>query len=249
VKKRNVLRQGTLWGGPAASAGLLRIPSRAILALATLVTSAAAQVAPPAATSVEAPSLPVGPDALADSLLVDVRAADSTIQVDARYATMNNFTGAPLPGYKASRILLRREVAAALARVQRRLRTGGLGLRVFDGYRPLRATLAMVEWAKRTGRGALLDSGYIARRSRHNLGVAVDLTLVDLVTGTEVPMGTPFDTFTEAAHTANAEGRVLRYRQILVRIMESEGFSNYDREWWHFSYPVEGAVPFDRVIR
>jgi zinc D-Ala-D-Ala dipeptidase len=99
------------------------------------------------------------------------------------------------------------------------------------------------------GHLVLLDSGYIARRSRHNLGVAVDLTLVDLVTGTEVPMGTAFDDFTAAAHTANAAGRVQRYRQILVRTMESEGFSNYAQEWWHFSYPLEGAVPFDRVIR
>jgi zinc D-Ala-D-Ala dipeptidase len=201
-------------------------------------------VAPP----VEAPALPIGSDALADAVLVDVRAVDSTIQVEARYATANNFTGAPLPGYNAPRALLRREAAAALARVQARLRTGDLGLRVFDGYRPVRATLAMVDWAERTGRRALLDSGYIARRSRHNLGVAVDLTLIDLVTGTEVPMGTPFDTFTDAAHTANAEGRVRRYRQILVRAMESEGFANYEQEWWHFSYQVEGAVPFDRVI-
>ena len=201
------------------------------------------------ATSVEAPPLPIAPDAVADSLLVDVRAIDSTIQVDLRYATANNFTGAPLPGYDAPRALLRREAAAALGRVQRRLRTGDLGLRVFDGYRPVRATLAMVDWAERTGRRALLDSGYIARRSRHNMGVAVDLTLVDLASGTEVPMGTPFDTFTEAAHTANATGRVLRYRQILVRALEEEGFSNYDQEWWHFSYPVEGAVPFDLPIR
>ncbi|HET6577158.1 MAG TPA: M15 family metallopeptidase [Gemmatimonadales bacterium] len=192
---------------------------------------------------------PVAPDAMADSLLVDVRSVDSTIQVDARYATPANFTGAPLPGYEAPRALLRREAAAALARVQRRLRTGDLGLRVFDGYRPVRATRAMVAWAERTGHRALLDSGYIARRSRHNLGVAVDLTLVDLVTGTEVPMGTPFDTFTEAAHTANAAGRVLRYRRLLVRMMESEGFTNYEREWWHFSYTVPAAVPFDRVIR
>jgi zinc D-Ala-D-Ala dipeptidase len=194
-------------------------------------------------------SPPVAPDAMADSLLVDVRSVDSTIQVDARYATPANFTGAPLPGYEAPRALLRREAAAALARVQRRLRTGDLGLRVFDGYRPVRATQAMVAWAERTDRRVLLDSGYIARRSRHNLGVAVDLTLVDLVTGTEVPMGTPFDTFTEAAHTANAEGRVLRYRRLLVRVMESEGFTNYEREWWHFSYNVAAAVPFDRVIR
>jgi D-alanyl-D-alanine dipeptidase len=212
------------------------------------VAAAPADSTPAAASQVEAPALPIAPDAAADSLLVDVRSVDSTIQVDARYATANNFTGAPLPGYEAPRALLRREVAAALARVQRRLRTGDLGLRVFDVYRPVRATLAMVDWAERTGRRALLDSGYIARRSRHNLGVAVDLTLVDLVTGTELPMGTPFDTFNEAAHTANAEGRVQRYRQILVRAMESEGFANYDQEWWHFSYPVEGAVPFDRVI-
>ena len=204
---------------------------------------------PTAAPSVEAPALSTAADALADSLLVDVRSVDSTIQVDARYATAHNFTGAPLPGYDAPRALLRREVAAALGRVQRRLRSGDLGVRVFDGYRPVRASLAMVAWTERIGRRALVDSGYIARRSRHNLGVAVDLTLVDLVTGTEVPMGTPFDDFTEAAHTENATGRVRRYRQLLVRVMEEEGFTNYPREWWHFSYPLDGAVPFDRPIR
>lgn len=189
------------------------------------------------------------PDAVADSLLRDVRAVDSTIQVDARYATSRNFTGAPLPGYEADRVLLHREAAAALGRVQQRLRREGLGLRVFDGYRPVRATLAMVEWAERSGRRALLDSGYIARRSRHNLGAAVDLTLVDLETGAEVPMGTPYDEFSERAHTANAEGRVLRYREILVQAMESEGFTNFEKEWWHFSFPVEGAVAFDRMVR
>ena len=202
-----------------------------------------------AAANAEAPPAELGSDAAADSVLVEVRGADSTIQVDARYAGPNNFTGAPLAGYEASRVLLRREAAAALARVQRRLRSGGLGLRVFDGYRPVRATLAMVAWTERVGRQGLVDSGYIARRSRHNMGVAVDLTLVDLVTGTEVPMGTEFDAFSPAAHTANAEGRILRYRQILVHAMESEGFTNYEQEWWHFSYPVEGAAPFDRVIR
>ena len=200
------------------------------------------------ASSVEAPPVPTAPDSVADALLVDVRSVDSTIQVDVRYAGPHNFTGAPLPGYDVPRVLLRREAALALGRVQRRLVSGGLGLRVFDGYRPVRATLAMVAWAERTGHVALLDSGYIARRSRHNMGVAVDLTLVDLETGTEVPMGTPFDTFSEAAHTANAEGRVRRYRQLLVSVMAAEGFENYDQEWWHFSYPVEGAVPFDRVV-
>jgi zinc D-Ala-D-Ala dipeptidase len=183
-------------------------------------------------------------------MLVDVRSVDSTIQVDLRYATANNFTGAPLPGYEAPRALLRREAAAALGRVQARLRSKGLGLRVFDAYRPVRASLAMVDWAERTGHRALLESGYIAQRSRHNLGVAVDLTMVDLRTGTEVPMGTTFDNFTAAAaHTANAIGEALRYQQMLVQTMESEGFSPYDQAWWHFNYPLEGAVPLDRVIR
>lgn len=199
--------------------------------------------------SVNTAELPVATDGSADSLLVDVRTLDSTIRVDARYAGPDNFTGAPLPGYEAPRALLRREAAMALARVQARLQTGGLGLLVFDGYRPVRATRAMVQWADRTGRRDLLKDGYIASRSRHNLGLAVDLTLVDPGSGTALDMGTPFDTFSEAAHTANAAGRVQRYRQILVRVMESEGFRNYQKEWWHFSYEVPGATPFDRVIR
>ena len=225
----------------------------AILLLASPALGACRQrQAPPesagGAASVDAPPQAPGPDSAADSVLVDVQTIDSTIRVDARYAGANNFTGARLPGYDAPRALLRREVAAALGRVQARLRTGGLGLLVFDGYRPVRATLAMVDWANRTGQADLLNDGYIARRSRHNQGVAVDLTLVDPASGTQMDMGTPFDTFSEAAHTANAAGRVLRYRQLLVRVMESEGFTNYEKEWWHFTYPVPGAVPFDRVI-
>ena len=187
--------------------------------------------------------------AVAESLLVDVQSVDSTIQIDLRYATANNFTGAPLPGYEAQRALLRREVAIALGRVQARLRPDGLGLRIFDAYRPVRATLAMADWAERTGRRELLESGFIGRRSQHNLGVAVDVTLVDLVTGTAVPMGTAFDSSTTAAHTADTTGQASRYREILVRTMESEGFSTHAQAWWHFVYAVEGAVPLDRVIR
>ena len=191
----------------------------------------------------------VAPDVVAEQLLVDVRLADSTIRVDARYAGPDNFTGAPLPGYQANRALLRREAAAALARVQRRLAADGLGLKIWDGYRPVRATQAMVAWTERTGQTWLLDSGYIARRSRHNQGVAVDLTLVDLHSGVEIPMGTPFDTFGDAAHTANATGAVKQSRDHLVEVMAAEGFTNYAMEWWHFFYAVEGPVPFDLVIR
>jgi D-alanyl-D-alanine dipeptidase len=232
------------WAMPAFALHLVT----ASLLLALQQTPAPAVPAPPQAT-VNIPRLPIASDAAADTLLVDLRTLDSTIRVDPRYATSNNFTGKPLPGYQARRALLRREAGTALARVQARLRSQGLGLVIYDGYRPVRATLAMVDWARRTGRMDLLNQGYIASRSRHNLGLAVDLSLAALRTGVELDMGTPFDTFTEAAHTANAEGRALRNRQILVRAMKAEGFSNYNQEWWHFTYPVEGALPFDMVIR
>jgi D-alanyl-D-alanine dipeptidase len=191
----------------------------------------------------------IAPDAAADTLLGDVRTVDSTIVVEMRYATSNNFTGAPLPGYLANRAFLRREAAAALARVQRGLRSQGLGIKVFDAYRPVRATLAMVDWTEKVNRTDLLKDGYIASRSRHNLGLAIDCTLIDLATGRELDMGTPFDTFSSAAHTANASGQVAVNRQKLKTTMEREGFVNYDQEWWHFSYNVQNPLRFDRVIQ
>jgi D-alanyl-D-alanine dipeptidase len=184
-----------------------------------------------------------------DTLLVDVRSIDPTIQTDLRYATANNFTGAPLPGYEAPRALLRQDAAAALGRVQARLRAKGLGLRVLDAYRPVRASRAMVDWAERTGNQSLVEKGYIPAQSRHNLGASVDVTLVDLATGTETIQTTGFDNFSGTADTASATAPALRNRQILVQAMEAEGFNPFGRTWWHFNYPAEGAVPLDRVIR
>ena len=208
----------------------------------------------PAATSRSSPPVntvetAIASDAAADSLLSDLRMLDSNIVVDLRYATTNNFTGAPLPGYLGNRAFLRREAAAALARVQRDLRPQGLGLKIFDAYRPVRATLAMVDWTERVHRPDLLKDGYIASRSRHNLGLAVDLTLIDLVSGRELEMGTPFDTFSPAAHTANAMGQAAANRQRLKAAMEREGFTNYDQEWWHYTFDVPNPVRFDRIIR
>lgn len=220
---------------------------RTIRLAAILVIAAGQGCARPAAGPQD-PGYVMAPDRAADSLLVDVQSLDSTIEVEMRYGTPDNFTGAPLPGYDANRAFLRREAAEALARVQARLRARDLGLRIYDAYRPFRATTAMVEWAERTGQAHLLDDGYIARRSRHNMGVAIDLTLVYRPTGAVLEMGTPYDTFSEAAHTANAEGEIRRNRQTLVEAMAAEGFENYDMEWWHFSYSVESPVPFDRPI-
>jgi zinc D-Ala-D-Ala dipeptidase len=197
---------------------------------------------------VNTPQVDVASDSVARAHLIDIRLVDPTFMVDARYATANNFTGAPLPGYESHRALLRREAAAALARVQRRARNEGMALKVFDGYRPVRATLAMVDWAERTGQQSLLRDGYIASRSRHNLGLAVDLTLIG-GDGQELDMGTPFDTFSSAAHTANATGDVATNRRLLVLLMQAEGFTNYEKEWWHFTYEVPNPLRFDLVIR
>ncbi len=188
-------------------------------------------------------------DAAGDSLLVDMATLDSSIVVDVRYATSNNFTGAQLPGYEANRAFMRREAAAALLRVQSALAAKGLGLKIFDAYRPVRATDEMVRWTQRVNRPDLITDGYIASRSRHNLGVAVDLTLVDRATGRDLEMGTPFDTFSSAAHTANATGVVAANRTILKDAMSAAGFAPYSEEWWHFSYSVDHPIRFDRVIR
>ncbi len=198
-----------------------------------------------------APALPLPAESCAGGTagqLADVRSVDPSIRTEIRYATRNNFTGAPLPGYGAPRALLRPEAAAALGRVQARLRGQGLGLKVFDAYRPVPATLAMVEWAERTGKQWVLDQGYVARRSGHNRGGTVDLTVVRLDTGAELDMGTPYDTFSEAAHPANATGAVLENRNLLAAAMRAEGFRPYDKEWWHFSFPGQWE-PLEAPIR
>jgi D-alanyl-D-alanine dipeptidase len=222
--------------------------------LSFLLLAIAIACAPPqrrvaAAPPVNTAETEIAPDAVADTLLVDVQSLDPTIVVDLRYATANNFTGAPLPGYQANRAYLRREAAAALSSVQRDLRPRGLALKIFDAYRPVRATLAMVDWTERVHRADLLKDGYIASRSRHNLGLAIDLTLIDLVTGQELEMGTSFDTFSAAAHTANASGLSAVNRQRLKAAMEAEGFQNYDQEWWHYTFNVPTPLRFDRPIR
>lgn len=176
--------------------------------LSLVAGTAAAQGGRPPETG----PVPIASDAVADTLLADVQRAAPSIRIDIRYATANNFTGAPLPGYEGQHAYLRREAAAALARVAARLAADSLGLKIFDGYRPVRASVGMVTWAERTGRTDVIEQGYVARRSRHNLGLAVDLTLVELASGRELDMGTPFDTFSTDAHTANASGAVAERR-------------------------------------
>lgn len=248
---------------------LVRVTGVALLSVGTLscasspraaVTPEGAPIATPSGVSVPAPvtvnqsiraadDIPTGTERDADTLLVELQRLDSTIVVDMRYRGTDNFTGAPLPGYEANRAFLHREAAAAFARVQQALAADGLSLKVYDAYRPVRATLAMVAWTQRMGRESLVRDGYISDRSRHNLGVAIDCTLVERATGRELDMGTPFDTFSSAAHTANATGTAATNRARLVAAMSREGFANYEQEWWHYSYTVSAPRRFDLVIR
>jgi len=213
--------------------------------VALLLALAACAHAAPQATRPNTAVQVIAADSLARHQLAAVSQVAPSVRQEVRYATRNNFTGEVLPGYGVAVVLLRREAAEALGRVQARLAAKGMGLKIWDGYRPVRATLAMVAWCERTGQTKLLDDGYIARRSRHNQGVAVDLTLVELGSGREFDMGTPFDEFSSRSHTANATGVVAANRQLLVQAMAAEGFTNYVDEWWHFSFAVPDAVPYD----
>src|SRR5262252_5916890 len=122
---------------------------------------------------------------------VHLRAIDPTIAQDIRYAGSDNFVGRPLPGYQAAECILRRDVAAALKRVQADLAASGLSLKVYDCYRPTRAVRAMAAWVNdgrseaatkrffpKLAKSSLLRAGYIASRSRHSAGTTIDLTLM-----------------------------------------------------------------------
>lgn len=164
-------------------------------------------------------------------VLVPVTHAAPDIQLDIRYATTDNFMKTRL--YPQPEAWARCDVALALARVQASLEPRGIGLKVFDAYRPYSVTVAMWE--------AIRDPDYVAdpaKGSRHNRGAAVDVTLIDLATGEELPMPTPYDDFTLAAghEASDLPLAALQNRAILRQAMESEGFQALGSEWWHYDY-------------
>jgi D-alanyl-D-alanine dipeptidase len=179
--------------------------------------------------------------------LVDVHRYAPGVKVELAYLGSDNLTGHRLPGYCANRALLLDPAARDLARVQRYLRRRGLGLLVLDAYRPARASRALVRWARRSGRPDLVGT-YIASRSRHNTGSAVDLTPVRAASGRRLHMGTGFDDLSPRANTLNAGGRALHNRLLLKGAMERFGFTNYWREWWHFESRFRGSRYLDFTI-
>lgn len=166
------------------------------------------------------PLLVTAPAAARDLTLppgfVELRAVAPAIVQDMRYADFDNFTGAPLPGYGAGVCVLRSDAAQALARAAADLAREGLGLKVYDCYRPQRAVRGFMAWARTPENGTtrrfypaldkreLFKRGYIAAQSRHSAGIAVDLTLIPL----PAPPQPPYDRKARyAACTAEAAQR------------------------------------------
>lgn len=156
------------------------------------------------------------------------------IVYDLRYATVNNFMKRLMYPAGTRVTFLRLPAARALARVQEELRARGIGLKIYDAYRPYAVTVRFWELVK--------DERYVAnpaRGSGHNRGTAVDLTLINLQTGRELPMGTAFDNFSDTAHHSFLQlpEEVLQNRALLKSTMEKNGFKALDTEWWHYSLP------------
>ncbi len=168
--------------------------------------------------------------------LVDVAELLPDAVLDIRYATADNVTGAPLPGYDIAAAWLDEALAPWLVRAASLLRDEGLRLVVYDAYRPRRAALALGAWARATGQEWLLD-GYIAETSRHSRGTAIDVGLVRLDVD-PVDLGTGFDDFGPQAHTREATGEALANRLLLRRCMMEAGFEDFRMEWWHFDAPA-----------
>ena len=159
--------------------------------------------------------------------------AKSSVRFDIRYARTNNFLGTPF--YSQARVFLQQPAAEAVKRVQEKLKERGLGLLVFDGYRPWFVTKIFWEATPEVHRFLVADP---AKGSRHNRGAAIDLTLCDAKTGQPVSMPSGYDEPSDRAYPDYPGGTSMERhnREILRAAMESEGFTVYPEEWWHFDY-------------
>ncbi|MEX2230875.1 MAG: M15 family metallopeptidase [Cyclobacteriaceae bacterium] len=181
---------------------------------------------------------PTGYDAYLESVganpdkeLIDIAKHIPDIVLDIRYATTNNFTGQRV--YDLAKAYARKPVADALKKIHAELKKDGLGIKIFDAYRPYKATVKFYE--------VYGDTTYVAspyRGSRHNRGCALDLTLIDLKTGEELKMPTGYDSFSKQAwpSTPMPDPEIRKNRQTLIRAMEKFGFKVNSSEWWHFDF-------------
>lgn len=176
------------------------------------------------------------------------------IKLEPRYATANNFTANVIPGYNRKTCILSIEAANALKKVQADLKIQGLALKVYDAYRPQQAVNYFVQWAKdlsdttnkriyypKVKKSELFEKGYIAARSGHTRGSTVDLTIINLKTGVELDMGTPYDYFSPLSwpNSKGVSAQAQSNRWTLQRVMEKHGFLHLPTEWWHFTLDEE----------
>jgi D-alanyl-D-alanine dipeptidase len=163
--------------------------------------------------------------------MVELKKMIPGLRYDLRYATNNNFMHRLMYPEKTTVTFLRLPAAIALQKIQYELREKGMGLKIFDAYRPYSVTVKFWELVK--------DERYVAnpaKGSGHNRGIAVDLTIIDLKTEKELDMGTGFDNFTDSAHQSFQllPEKVLANRKLLRSVMEKYGFKVLETEWWHY---------------
>lgn len=189
-----------------------------------------------------------------ESELIPLSTIDSTILQEIRYAGTHNFMGRVVNGYQdMNDVLIQPAAAEALHLAQSELQGRDLSLLVFDAYRPQIAVDHFVDWSLQPedtlmkaefypdfAKPELFEKGYIARESSHTTGYTVDLTLVDLQTGLELDMGSPFDFFGPISHHGSDELTLeqVTNRQLLRSTLERYGFSAYENEWWHYRFLV-----------
>ena len=164
--------------------------------------------------------------------LVDIKDANDKIVLEIRYATVNNFTKKNI--YKTDVCYIHEDVAISLNKVQKHLEKQNLGLKIFDGYRPI--------WAQQILFDVLPDERYVGnpkKITRHTRGTAVDVTLINLVDKTELAMPTGFDSFEKKAHLdfEDLSDEIKKNRKLLQDVMINiGGFEPLPNEWWHFDF-------------
>ena len=177
-----------------------------------------------------------------------------SIVQEIRYFSTYNFIGDRIDGYEEPIALLTREAARALKSVANEMNVEGFRLKIFDTYRPTTAVKHFIMWGiedqdvrmkpyfyPEVAKQDLFSEGYIAKRSSHSRGSTVDLTLLDMSTGKELDMGSPFDWFGIESHPDYRGITDEQYdnRMFLRKAMLRNGFLPIDCEWWHFTLADE----------
>jgi D-alanyl-D-alanine dipeptidase len=166
-----------------------------------------------------------------DNELVEIKKEIPSVVLDITYATSKNIAKKPV--YTLASAFARKQVVASIKKIQQELSKQGLGLKIFDGYRPYAVTCLFY--------AALRDTTFVAppwRGSKHNRGCALDLTVIDLKTGKELDMPSAYDEATERSYQSYDKCTPLQAnnRALLRDVMTNNGFQIYPYEWWHFDF-------------